>query len=241
MGMLSDFSPKRTRNKGNELRGSNTKLPEVRSSPVQEIKHVEQNQELINKYAYHPEIEPEVCSKGASAQEEHKNNSQDQTTQNIKCPPFGLYELLPMCEEHLLIYLHGVQDPGLQKIQNLNKEYQYRKLEMLAESKKEVIFGAFKDNLFYYRGEVLITEDFLRLSGFLREYFDIDKVAVIYNTGEILLQETGYCNFWFKDRLNKFFNGLRELNHIEIQNDLNCLDCLYNYNCPFSRMDNITK
>jgi hypothetical protein len=112
----------------------------------------------------------------------------------------------------------------------------------MAEYKTKISFEAFNDELYYYKGEVFITEDYLGLTGFLREYFQVERVAVLYNTGEILLIETGYCNFWFKDRLAKFFSGsLRELSHTEIQNDDTCLDCIFNWNCPFSRVQQMAK
>lgn len=228
MGLLGEFSPKRTRNAKNESRGGKTKLPEVRSSPVQEIKQPVQ-EDLIDKYEYKPEKEKEKDKDylGAIAQDEQTK---------VYCPDFGFYELMPMCEEHLLAFMYGAHDPKIIDINTFKRGFIYQKLEIMADSKKEIHLGAFKDYLFYYKGEVLLPEEFKQLSGFLREYFDIEKVAVLYNTGEIIVRESGYCSFWFKDRLNKYFSGaLRELNHTEIQNEDNCLDCIYNYNCQFSK------
>ncbi len=229
MSLLKDFSPKRTRKKQSESRGSNTKLPEVREGLVKEITSPEETQALIKEYSYKPE----------SAQKEQKPPAQKEQNKDpkINCPSFGFFELMTMCEEHLRVSLYGPQDIKFKKIHSLNKKIIFDKLNIMANKKKEVHFNAFIDTMFYYKNEVLITEEYLSLTGFLREYFDIEKVAVLYNTGEILLIETGYCNFWFKDRLKKFFDGrAREISHTEILDDDNCLDCMFNWNCPFSRV-----
>jgi len=224
MSLLKDFSPQKTRKKESESRRSNIKLPEVREGLVKEITSNEETQALIKEYSYKP----------SSAPSEQK---QDQKIQKINCPSFGFFELMTMCEEHLRVSLYGPQDIKFEKIHSLNKKIIFDKLNIMANKKKDVHFDAFIDTMFYYKDEVLITEEYLPLTGFLREYFNVEKVAVLYNTGEILLIETGYCNFWFKDRLKKFFDGrAREISHTEILDDDNCLDCMFNWLCPFSRV-----
>lgn len=229
MGLLGEFGPKRTRSVKNESRGSKTRLPEVRSSPVQEIKQPDQ-EDLIDQYEYKQDKNQDYL--GAIAQDEQSLVKQDK----VYCPDFGFYELMPMCEEHLLAFMYGAHDPKFRDINISKRGFIYAKLGIMADSKKEIYLGAFKDYLFYYKGEVLLPEEFKQLSGFLREYFQIEKVAVLYNTGEIIIRESGYCSFWFKDRLNRYFSGaLRELNHTEVQSEDSCLDCIYNYNCQFSK------
>lgn len=240
MSLIKDFSPKRTRQGGGSQ--ASKKLAEVRTGPVQEIvQEVEPEQELIDKYAYDPEKEKKSAkvaedSFRAIAQEEQSPQ------EAINCPEFGLFNMLAMCEEHLLQSLYGVQDPKIKKIYDLQRYFIEQKLEIVADSKKEIKLGAFREQLYYYKGEVIIPQEYIVLTGFLREYFDIEKVIVAYDTGEILLQDTGYCGFWNKKRLQKFFSGsLRELSHTEVQKDENCLKCIFNYNCPFSRAQQMAK
>ncbi len=238
MSLLKDFSPKRTRI-GSGSQGG-TKLPEIHSSPVQEIKRTVEP-DLIEKYAYHPDDKEdrypeELCSEIAIAPLEQQI-PEPMSKQELKCPEFSLYELKPMCEQYLLNSMYGIIDTNLQKINTLNKEYLRDRLEAISEYKKEVSFGSFKDQLYYYKGKIIITEDIKHLSGFLREYFKITKVVILYETGEILLEDSGYCSFWNSNRLNKFFSGsLRELSHTEVKDDNNCLDCLYCSSCSFSRI-----
>jgi hypothetical protein len=205
--------------------------------------------DLLQQYSYHkpeeqdlpikqPEVEvkelveEEVCSEVAIAQKEQ--------TQKIS-KTVSLYELRLQCEEYLITHLYQPQDPKFQKINELKRRFIIDKLEIIAEYKKEITFGIFKDNIYFYRGEVIIPEEYQALTGFLREYFDIEKVIVLYDTGEMLLIETGFCNFWFKDRLKKFLEGsLKELSKTEILIEDNCLECIFNWNCPFARVQQMS-
>jgi len=246
MSLLKDFSPKRTRERKSGPPKSKNDLTEVHSHPVQKIVQKidpEITEELINKYSYHPGVtknnENENDSFRAIAQVEQKVFKEEKIKEPEIVAPitFGFFELRLKCEEYLLIYLYGIKNIEFEKIINLRKDFIMKKMEAISEYKKEVEFHGFKDYLYYYKGEVIIPEEYQDLTGFLREYFNITKVAILYDTGEILLIESYYCNFWFKKRLDKYIDGsLRELSHSEIINDENCLDCMYNWNCPFARV-----
>jgi hypothetical protein len=266
MSMLKNFSPKRTRQKKSEPRGSNIELAEVHSGPVQEIKQElvpEIKKNLIDQYSYHQDEDSEkkpVAQTEQLLEKNHLDNNNNDLSQyypgnefapseqllkhskpKIRKNYFGLHELVLKCEEHLLTYLNGPHDPNFLKMYFLEKEYLKNKLEVMSEYKKEFEFELFKDELYYYKGEVILPEEYLDLTGFLREYFNIDKVIILYKTGEMLLIESNYCNFWFKDRLKKFFDGsLRELSHTEIIDDDNCLECIFNWNCPFARVQQMS-
>jgi hypothetical protein len=253
--LLKDFSPKRTREKKSGPQDS--KIEEVHSGPVQEIIHESDKNitaDLLQQYSYHktedakdndvpinkPEVntiennspKKEVCSKGAIAQKEQSHKIQK---------TISLFELRLQCEEYLLTYLYQPQDPIFLKINALNHKFINDKMEIIAEYKKEISFGIFKDNLYFYKGEIILPEEYQSLTGFLREYFDIEKVIILYNTGEMLLIETGFCNFWLKDRFKKFSEGsLRELSRTEILLEENCLDCIFNWNCPFARVQQMS-
>jgi hypothetical protein len=241
MSFLKDFSPKRTRKIKSEPQRDS--LPEVHSGPVQEIKpepRPEVTEKLIDQYSY--KAEPTE-----NTEIENENKTEDyfraiaQKEQSAQKKTFGMHELYLQCEEHLINFLYGPQDLKFQKIYELEREYLNQKLEILAEYKKEHSFGSFKDNFYYYRGEVIIPEEYISLTGFLREYFQLEKVAVLYATGEILLIKTKYCNFWFKNRLETITSGkLRSLSRTEIQDDENCLDCIFNWNCPFARVQQMS-
>ena len=243
MSFLKDFSPKRTRK--SEPQRSN---PEVRSGPVQEIKREipeDTKQKLVEEYAYKPDKSDKPEKEKPVAQKEQfaikEQIALKEQKKKIQSPIFGFFELYLKCEERLLTFMYGKQDPDLEKIYRLKKQFIYKKMELIAEYKKDIEFDSFKDILWYYKGEIIIPEEYKDLTGFLREYFNIEQVIVLYDTGEMLLEETAWCNFWFKERLQKFSSGLRELSHTEIIDDLNCLKCGYNYNCPFARFQQMVK
>jgi hypothetical protein len=239
MSLLKDYSPKRTRQRKNESQERKIDLPEIHSSPKKEIKKTEEvPQDLIQQYAYHPKSKEEKKDKIISEQLlESSNCSKGAKPKNT----FGFFELSLMCEEHLLTSLYGPFDEKLKKIYDLQKKCIIEKLEIISEYSKEIEFELFKDNIYYFKGDVLIPEEYLSLTGFLREYMKLEQVAILYNTGEILLQETGYCNFWFEDRLKKFFNNeIRELSHTEILDANDCLKCWFNWNCPFARIQQMS-
>jgi hypothetical protein len=244
MSFLKDFSPKRTRKIKSEPQKDS--LPEVHSSPVQEIKRnlpPEIQENLIDQYSYKAD---EAKIKKQKTENENENKTEDyfraiaQKEQSAQKKTFGFHELSLQCEEHLVNYLWGPQDLKFKKIYELERDYINKKLVVLAEYKKEVSFGRFKDNLYYYKGEVLIPEEYLSLTGFLREYFQLEKVAVLYLTGEILLIKTKYCNFWFKDRLSQITEYKLSLTKTEIIDDDSCLDCIFNWNCPFARVQQMS-
>jgi len=244
MSFLKDFSPKRTRKIKSEPQRD---IPEVRSGPVQEIKPVQKpevTEKLLEQYSYKAEnkIENDKIESENKTEDYFRAIAQkEQKEQNTGTKTFGLHELYLQCEEHLINFLYGPQDLKFQKIYELEREYLNQKLGILAEYKKEYSFGSFKDNLYYYRGEVIIPEEYISLTGFLREYFQLEKVAVLYATGEILLIKTKYCNFWFKNRLETIMSGkLRSLSRTEIQNEEKCLSCIFNWNCPFARVQQMS-
>jgi len=269
MSLLKDFSPKKTREKKSGPETSKNRLTEVHSGPVQKIKH-DDNQnikdKLIEKYAWRQNEEKASEEKNndyfrAIAQKEQKGNNKvlkeepqnkvvatsEQLLQKSKASrtekiAFSFFELRLKCEEYLLHHQLGVKNIKFEKILELQKKFINDKMEIISEYKKEISFENFKDVLYYYKGEIIIPEEYIDLTGFLREYFDVKRVAILYNTGEIIIEECKYCNFWFKKRLDKFFNkSLRELSHSEIENNNNCLQCFYNWSCPFARIQQMTK
>lgn len=247
MSMMNKFSPQKTRDKKREPRGSNATLAEARVGPVQEIKQeILDNPKakitkLVEEYQYQPEDnKPEI----APEEQPTENAPQEQTgtINKIKVPVFSMFDMMPMCEEYLLLAMYGPHEPTLKKIQELNRLHLYNRLEVISEYKQPIEMDAFKDNLFFYKGEVVILEEQLHMTGFLKEYFQIAKVHVLYNNGEFKLKETGFCNFWFRDRLEKFFNSsFRELSHSEVLDPSACNRCLFNPRCPFSRVQQMTK
>jgi hypothetical protein len=213
---------------------------------VQEIKRdlpPEIQENLINQYSYKAD---EITIEKQKTEKEKENKSEDyfraiaQKEQSARKKTFGFYELHLQCEERLINFLWGPQELKFKRIYELEKECINKKLEVLAEYKKEVSFDGFQDTLYYYKGEVLIPEVYLPLPGFLREYLQLEKVVVLYDTGELLLIKTQYCNFWFKDRLQNIANHKLSLTKPEIIDEDSCLDCIYNWNCPFARIQQMS-
>jgi len=234
MSLLKDFSPKRTRSGSGPRKQGHS---EARFNPVQEIKPKQENEDisnLIDQYSYHLE-ENKVQEKSVAQKE--------QLLKRSKGPgiSFGFFELSNMCEEHLMIALWGPFEKDFKKIYDFEKEVINKRMEIISEYKKEVTFDFFRDYLFYYKGEIIIPEEYKILTGFMREYLKIEKVIILYKTGEMLLEDTSYCNFWFPERLNKFYSGsFVELSHTEILLDKLCLKCIFNWNCPFARIQQMT-
>jgi uncharacterized protein YutD len=112
-------------------------------------------------------------------------------------------------------------------------------MEVYAEYSEEITLKNFKDNLWFYKGEILIPEDYYNLTGFLREYFQIEQVNVLYETGEILTKDSLFCSFWTQKRLNNFFNeDFRALSKPTLLFEDTCLDC--NFDCAFRRLKQMT-
>ncbi len=152
---------------------------------------------------------------------------------------FDLYDLNYFCEERLYGILFQPLDIQQQKIQKITREFYTKTLEVYAEYSQEVTIGAFKDRLYYYSGDVLIPEDYITISGFMRKFLNIDRVQVLYNTGEIILRSSEFCNFWLH-RIQKFFEPInRPLDRPEIQDEELCLDC--NLSCAVRHRQQMTK
>jgi hypothetical protein len=239
MSLLKDFKPKNTRQRKNESQRRKIDLPEIHSSPKKEIiKDIPEDTKtiMIEKYSYTPEAE----EKKPVAQKEQLLESSNCSKVAKPKNSFGFFELSYFCEEHLSIILNSPIELNIKKLHSLNKEFISQKLETISDYKKELTIENFYDTLYYYKNEILFPEEYLELTGFLREYFDIEKVAILYNTGEIIIEETNYCNFWFRDRLNVFFDKNLDLISPEILKEDKCLKCLFNMFCPFKRLQQMS-
>ncbi len=238
MSLLKRWSPRKTRarkeQEREQTRTGETKSPVlspvVKKSQAARAALGEKQESLVEQYAYKPtkptpepvqlnRAEPELVPEPVRVSE---------PTTGIA---FNLYDLSFFCEEKIYNILFLPQEVKAKKLRDLELDFIHNKLKIYAEYSKEVNLGAFNDTLYYYRGEILIPEEFINISGFMRKFLNIEHVHVLYETGEILLQDTEYCNFWLK-RAPAFFEPVNiPLDKPKIQDEEVCLDC--NLSCIF--------
>ncbi len=226
MSLMSRHSPRRTRAKKDkpEHRVGETQTPTL-GPVVEKIETVDTEivKEMIEDYKYKSEPIPEPQQLNRSVETDTKLSS----TKTVKVPTltFGLYDLSFFCEERIYNLLWLPQDIKTTKIRDITQKNIQNKLNIYSEYSREVTIGSFKDTIHFYNGEVLIPEEFLNISGFMRKFLDIERVHVLYETGEILQQDTGFCNYWMK-RAQGFFEP-RDVprDSPKIQDEDVCLDC----------------
>jgi len=198
MSLISRNSPQRTRAKKEKETRVEVKAPTlgpvVKNIPKIDTVH---QQIMLDEYSYKPEsvgpIEPTQL-----------NRSLEKEVVRITKDAFCLYDLSFFCEERLYNILWLPQSKQYIEIRQININAIQHRLEVYSEYSREVIIGSFKDRIHFYRGEVLVPEEFLNITGFMRKFLKIEKVHVLYETGEILIKDSEYCNFWL-DKVSKFF------------------------------------
>jgi hypothetical protein len=225
MSLLKQFNPKRIRKKSSEsFQESNLKEKTHLSSVHQKIESREEKKninEMINEYSYKEETDIQPQEKVIKKE-------------SNRAGKVGLYELNFFCEEYLKLALLGPTDIKLKQIQLLEKEFIAKKLEVFSEYSKDIKMEKFEDKLYYYKGEVILPEEYINISGFLREYFDIKEVIILYNTGELIKRKSYYCKFWDETKLDNLFNLRFGGDRPKVLFDDNCLDC--NMTCAFRRL-----
>jgi hypothetical protein len=241
MSLLKRNSPSKTRARKYQERVEETISPTL--GPVQE-KITEPDQKitetLIDKYAY-------VKEKPKEEMPEQLNRSLEplpevEVLQKSKTLPsskelkkskmgFSLFDLSFMCEERLYKILFEPLEVKAQKIIAVREQFIHDKLNIYAEYSTSLEMGALQDTLYYYKGEVLIPEELIDISGFLRKFLNIEKAHVLYDTGEILLVDLEYCKFWY-DKIQRWIEPIDiPLDRPEIFDKDLCLDC--NLMCAF--------
>ncbi len=125
------------------------------------------------------------------------------------------------------------------KVRELTINFIRDRLNLYAEYSQEVTIGAFKDTLYYKEGQVLIPEEYLLITGFMRKYLGVETVNVLYETGEILSRECNYCNFWMQDdRIQRYINPINiPLDRSRMLDKDICWDC--NLTCIFRQKKQI--
>ena len=243
MSLRKQFSPRKIRSGGKEEASS---IP--RSNSVQKIKEkILVEEDLVEKYAYKAD-----GSKTAMAQKEPSTKNKEnqplpkadgskiamaQKEPWLPQKTFDLYDLSFLCEQHLLISFYGPIELHQQEIYSLQKEFIESKMEVYSEYNQEFEYNVLKFKLWYYKGEYFIPEEYYHVSGVLRQYFNITKFYVLFNTGEILLKEAKWCNFWFEEKLQKFFMGYLNKIKDEILDEDLCYFC--NFTCPYRKRKQI--
>ena len=246
MALIDQFNPKRIRSgtsKSSEQPQENKLKEEARVSSVQEIKRpVEESKILLDQYAYKPDKKEEEKEKAVEEKEANgskiamaikeptKESAQKKSYELQNTKFFGLYDMSFFCEERLRISIWGPISLQASRIHTIEKECINNKLNVYSDSTKEIRLNMFKDTLHLIEDIPLIPEEFINLTGFLRKYFDITEVLVLFNTGEIVQQESLYCAFWTEERLNKYFEeDFRALSIPKFLFEDNCLHC--NFDC----------
>jgi hypothetical protein len=131
------------------------------------------------------------------------------------------------------------QDTNSSNIRELEIKFMQDQLEIYSEYTQPLEFGALLDNLYYRAGEVLVLEEMLPITGFMRKFLEIKKVNVLYRTGEIITRDSEYCNFWLH-RIEPFLEPKNiPLDRPSILDEDICLDC--NLRCDFRRNQQMTK
>jgi len=239
MSLMDEFNPKRVRQRRSEPNPSKTNLmEEVRIIPdakkdEPKPEPVERPDELIEQYRYKPEEDQMIISEHNKVLENNPASSD-----NSDIAIFDLYDLSFLCEEHLRIKIQGPINTKTLQVYQAQKDLIQRKLEIYADGKETIELKNFKDSLFRYKTQVLIPEELYRITGFLREFFKIKKVMVLYDTGEIIEKDTLFCGFWL-DKIEKFFERKIYLKRPETMYKDACYEC--NFDCEFryrKQMDN---
>ncbi len=228
MSLLSRHSPRRSRARKEQDQG---RVGETRSptlSPVikkLEPDRISDQQQMLEAYSYTPTDaapEPQQLNRAQEPEPEPK------PTIGLT---FNLYDLSFFCEERIYNLLFTPGDIKTIKSRQLSLKYIQDKLEIYSEYSQEATLGSFQDTIYFYGGEVLIPEEFVNISGFMRKFLGINQVHVLYETGEILLRETEYCNFWL-NKVSQFFEPVDiPLDRPKILDEEICLDC--NLKCIF--------
>ncbi len=238
MSLLKRNSPRKTRARKETTteRVGETKSPTL--GPVVEkvsTQNTDQQQEMLDRYAYKPES---PASEPVQINQSLSSLSETPAPTSVKIPEvptkaisFGLLDLSFFCEERIYNVMYLPIDAKARKVQELALVAIKARLEVYSEYTQEVKIGAFKDTLHFYRGEILIPEEFLTVTGFMRKFLGVEKVHVLFETGEILSRETNWCNFWL-DRAPKFFEPKNiPLDKPNILDEDVCFDC--NLSCLF--------
>jgi hypothetical protein len=191
MSLLKNNIPRKTREVTGQVATDLYKEPVSISDNVVIGSPRDEKEVMIEEYAYHPE-EP--------AEKEVELSSSDKL---LKSSTLSFYDLSFFCEERIHIILHEPVEVPVAKVNNIYKEFINKKLEVYSNYSKDVALGNIKDKLFFKDGYHLIPEEYLIMSGVLREYLKIEEALVLFQTGEIKLLPTHFCNFWTEDRLNK--------------------------------------
>ncbi len=239
MSILSRNSPRKTRSKKEKPRTGETKTPVLgpvikKPEQAKEAKIIDNNQ-MLEEYRYKPvpvpAPEPEQLNR---AHEVHEALEAHRVP--ALAGSFGLYDLSFFCEER--IHMTIFEPKGLKewKTRQLNIDFIRDRLELYSEYNQEVSIGNFKDLMYYIKGEVLVPEEFINITGFMRKFLNITKVYILYETGEILLKDCEFCNFWL-ERASRFFEPVNiPLDRCRMQDEDMCLDC--NLTCIFRQKTN---
>ncbi len=234
MSLLSRNSPRLTRARKQHKAGGSTPAlsPVVKKIPEPVI---DKQQEMLQEYSYKPEsesnIEPEQLNRSLEPEPIVVETSVNKAS-------FGLYDLSFFCEERIynLLFLPG--DINATKIREIELNSINQRLEVYSEYSQDATIGAFRDQIYFYGGEVLIPEEYLLISGFLRKFLKIEKVNVLYQTSEILTVDCNYCNFW-SERAQEFFTPVNiPKDRPQILDEDVCLDC--NLQCLFRHRQQMT-
>ncbi len=227
MSLISRNSPRRTRaKKSQDNKRVGEKSPTL-GPVVKKIPSIDKSmaETMIEEYKYVPDIieSPEPQQLNRSMDHVLTVPSPESISKNDIT--FDLLDLSFFCEERIYNILWLPHGTDSEKIKKLSVDYIHNRLSVYSEHTREVQLGSFKETIHFYKGEVLITEEFLNISGFMRKFLDIDRVHVLYETGEILLQDTEYCNFWL-DRAQQFFEPKDiPIDRPNILDEEICLDC----------------
>ncbi len=237
MSLLKRNSPRKTRERREKELGVGEKKSPTLNPVVKKIPgpDPDQQQLMLDKYAYQS---PEPLQLNRSEPEPEPEPVQA-PTRKAKITSFSLFDLSYFCEERIQQVLFSPHNLQSQKIRMLALDFIQSRLEVYSEYSQEVSIGSFEDTVHYYKGEILIPEEFINISGFMRKFLKIEQVHVLYETGEILLQPTGYCNFWL-ERAGKFFEATgAPLDRPKILDEEICLDC--DFSCIFRYQQQMKK
>jgi hypothetical protein len=233
MSLISRNSPRRIRERQKKPFDEPI-IPEVKVEPQVPIEPepspATETDKLIEAYAYRPDLEPEPV--------------QEITPVVVpvltpEATSFDLFDLSFFCEQRIFSVLFSPMDIKTRKVLGIARDSIYKKLEVYSEYTQDAIIGSFKETLYYYKNEVLIPEEFLNISGFMRKFLNIERVYVLYETGEIILTGCEFCNFWLH-RVQQFFEPKNKpLERPAILDEEICLDC--NLVCNFRRSQQMTK
>ncbi len=220
MSLLKRNSPRKTRAKKDQKRVgeilSPTLGPVAKKIPEPDI---DQQKIMLDEYKYKPEPTPEPQQLNRVELVPAAQHPKQATK------TFTLYDLSFFCEERIYNILWLPGDIKIHKIREIALDNIQSRLEVYSEYSREVTVGSFRDVVHFYAGEVLIPEEYLGISGFMRKYLKIEKVHVLYETGEILIHDAEYCNFWM-ERASQFFEPVDiSIDSPKVLDKDVCLDC----------------